>query len=60
MVPHETMEMAGGALVAHIGERRMSGRWESGCGPNQGGINLELNYMAMAMAVNNRFDRIVE
>ena len=54
------MTKVGRVLVAPIGDRRMLGRWESGCGPNQGGINSEMNCMAMAMAVKNRFGRIVE
>ena len=56
----EAMAMVGRSLVARIGDRRMAGRWESGCGPNQGGINSELNCMAMAMAVKHRFGRMAE
>ena len=39
---------------------RMTGRWERGCGSNVGEINLELNRVAMASAVENCFARMVE
>ena len=54
------MVVFGRALVAPIGDRRMMGRWESGCGPNQGGINLEFNYVAISMTVKNCFHGMVE
>ena len=52
--------MAVRSLVAPIDGRRMVGRWESGCGPNHGGINSELNCVAISMAVKSRFTRTVE
>ena len=55
----EAMAMVGRSLVARISDRMMAGRCEGGYGPNQGGINSELNCMLMAMAVKNRFIRMV-
>ena len=54
------MEMLVRALAASIGDRRRMGRWESGCCPNQGGINLEFNCVAISMTVENRFMGMVE
>ena len=48
------------ASFAPIGDSRMIGRWESGCGPNQGDINLELDCMVMSMAAVNHFSGMVE
>ena len=48
------------SLVDHIGDMRMAGRRESVCGNKAGGINLELNCVAVAIAVENRFTRMVE
>ena len=54
------MVMVGISLVDSIGDRRMTGRCENRCGPKAGGINLELNCVAMAIAENNCFGRMVE
>ena len=39
------------ALVAQVGDRRRMDRWESGCGPNQGGINSGFNCVVISMTV---------
>ena len=43
------MVMAGRSLVDHIGDRGV--RRDNGCGPKVGGINLELNHVAISIAV---------
>ena len=57
---YDAMEMLVRALAASIGGKRRMGRWESGCGPNQGGINSEFNCVAISMTVENRFAGMVE
>ena len=41
-------------------DRRMTCRWERGCGSKVGVINLELNCVAMAIVVRHRFAAMVE
>ena len=56
---YKKMAITGISLVDPIGDRRIAGRWESGYDHKAGGINSELNYVAMTMAVKKRFPGMV-
>ena len=43
-----------------IGNRMMAGRSESECSPKAGGINLELNCVAIVIPVKNCMANMVE
>lgn len=49
----------GGHFISQY-DRRMTCRWERGCGSKVEVINLELNCVAMATVINNGFATMVE
>ena len=57
---YDALAMLVRALIAPIGDMMMVGRRESVYGPKERGGNSELDCMAMAMAVINRFCGMVE
>ena len=54
------MAKVGKSLVAPIGDKRMAGRYDSGCGQKKGGINSEIYCVVMArMVVKTHFAGMV-